>query len=70
VVELDGYAFHGDRSAFERDRLRDASLQLAGYRVLRVTYRRLRAEPALVAEAVRSLLGERASRSGRSSDRA
>jgi very-short-patch-repair endonuclease len=59
VVELDGYAFHGDRSAFERDRLRDAELQLAGYRVLRVTYRRLRAEPVEVAEAVRSLLSRR-----------
>jgi very-short-patch-repair endonuclease len=59
VVELDGYAFHGDRSAFERDRLRDAELQLAGYRVLRVTYRRLRAEPAEVVEAVRSLLSRR-----------
>lgn len=34
VVELDGYAYHRTRAAFERDRRRDADLQLAGYRVL------------------------------------
>lgn len=56
VVELDGYAFHRTRAAFERDRVRDTALQLAGYRVLRVTHRRLEAEPAAVTEAVRSLL--------------
>jgi hypothetical protein len=27
IVELDGYAFHGTRAAFERDRARDAELQ-------------------------------------------
>jgi hypothetical protein len=56
VVELDGYAFHSARVAFERDRIRDAAIQLAGYRVLRVTHRRLEAEPGAVVEAVRSLL--------------
>jgi very-short-patch-repair endonuclease len=56
VVELDGYAFHGNRPAFERDRVRDAALQLAGYRVLRVTHRRLETGPASVAAMVRSVL--------------
>ncbi|MBA2256229.1 MAG: type IV toxin-antitoxin system AbiEi family antitoxin domain-containing protein [Thermoleophilaceae bacterium] len=56
IVELDGFAFHRTRKAFEQDRVRDAALQLANYRVLRVTYRRLEAEPATVAETVRSLL--------------
>jgi very-short-patch-repair endonuclease len=56
VVELDGYEFHRTRAAFERDRARDAALQLAGYRVLRVTSRRLAGEPAAVAETIRSLL--------------
>lgn len=56
VVELDGHAFHRSRAAFERDRIRDAALQLAGYRVLRLTYRRLEAEPGVLAETVRSLL--------------
>jgi very-short-patch-repair endonuclease len=41
IVELDGYAFHGTRAAFERDRSRDVQLQLAGYRVLRITGRML-----------------------------
>jgi hypothetical protein len=56
VVELDGFAFHGARLAFERDRMRDAAIQLAGYRVLRVTHRRLEAEPGAVAGTVRALL--------------
>jgi len=41
VVEVDGYAYHGHRAAFERDRLRDAELQAAGYRVVRVTWRQV-----------------------------
>jgi very-short-patch-repair endonuclease len=56
VVELDGHRFHGTRAAFERDRVRDAELQVAGYRVLRVTHRRLLTQPHEVAAAVRSLL--------------
>lgn len=55
VVELDGYAFHRARGKFEDDRERDAILQLAGYRVVRFTYRRLEYEPAEVARIVRSL---------------
>jgi very-short-patch-repair endonuclease len=56
VVELDGHAFHHTRAAFERDRMRDATLQLNGYRVLRVTHRRLEAHPAQVTTIIRSLL--------------
>ena len=41
VVEVDGYAYHSTRAAFERDRRRDADLQALGYRVLRVTWRQL-----------------------------
>jgi hypothetical protein len=48
VVELDGYAAHGTLFAFEDDRERDRLLQLAGFRVIRVTWRQLQAdEPAL-----------------------
>jgi len=57
IVELDGYAFHHTRAAFERDRLRDAALQTAGHRVLRITYRRLSYEPDAVVAAIRALLG-------------
>ena len=57
VVEVDGYAYHGTRQAFERDRRRDARLLLAGYRVLRITWLRLTREPervvALIAAALR-----------------
>jgi very-short-patch-repair endonuclease len=56
VVEVDGYAFHSTRAAFERDRRRDGELQAAGYRVLRVTWRQLEDEPeALIAALARTL---------------
>jgi very-short-patch-repair endonuclease len=41
IVEVDGYAFHADRHAFERDRVRDASLNALGYVVMRVTWQQL-----------------------------
>jgi hypothetical protein len=56
VVELDSWEFHGDRGAFERDRERDAVLQAAGYRVVRITWRRLTDKPADVARLIRTLL--------------
>jgi very-short-patch-repair endonuclease len=58
VVEVDGWAFHGTRGAFERDRRRDADLQLAGYRVLRVTWRRLVAQPLAVAALLGAALAD------------
>ena len=59
AVQLDSYEFHRTRAAFERDRRRDAALQVAGYRVLHVTYRWLEDDPAAVVAAVRSLLSSR-----------
>lgn len=41
VIEVDGYAYHGDRESFERDRRRDARLVELGYVVIRVSYRQL-----------------------------
>jgi len=38
------------------DRIRDAGLQVAGYRVLRITWKRLHAEPQIVASTIRALL--------------
>ena len=35
VVEVDGYAYHGHRAQFERDRRKDLALTAAGYRVIR-----------------------------------
>ena len=57
VVELDSYGHHGNRSSFEEDRRRDAVLQIAGYRVLRITHRQLTERPAAVLHAIRALLG-------------
>ncbi len=48
VVEMDGWAFHGHRAAFERDRDRDQRLIAAGYRVIRITWRQLEREPFVV----------------------
>jgi hypothetical protein len=58
AVELDGLAFHATPMAFERDRERDVTLVLAGWRVLRFTWARLVREPDVVADAVlRALTG-------------
>lgn len=45
AVELDGAAFHGSRTARERDIRRDAALTAEGWVVLRFSYRRLTREP-------------------------
>jgi hypothetical protein len=58
MVEADSWSFHRHRAAFERDRLRDAAMQAKGYRVVRITHRRLEQEPAEVAAALRALLGD------------
>jgi very-short-patch-repair endonuclease len=52
VVELDGYAYHSDRGAFEADRRRDRDLQTRGYVVLRFTYREVVEEHEAVAAAL------------------
>ena len=56
IVETDGWAAHGTRAAFERDRRRDAQHTAAGWRVVRITIRRLEEEPEAVAEQLRRLL--------------
>jgi very-short-patch-repair endonuclease len=48
VVEIDGFEFHGDRLAFERDRARDAKLVALGFRVIRFTWPQLNEQPLLV----------------------
>jgi hypothetical protein len=59
IVELDGFSFHHHRAAFERDRARDAVLQAAGYRVIRITHQRLNREPSLLARQIRHLLSRK-----------
>jgi very-short-patch-repair endonuclease len=58
IVEVDGYRHHGDRSAFERDRARDAHLQSLGFRVMRFTHRQLTYERSTVVAALRPLVGQ------------
>jgi very-short-patch-repair endonuclease len=62
VVEVDGYAFHGTRAAFERDRLRDAELQADGYAVLRITWRQIVDAPQLTVTRIARVLGTRSAR--------
>jgi hypothetical protein len=56
VVETDGFATHGTRAAFERDRERDALMARIGLRVLRFTDRRVKRAPEDVADTVRAVL--------------
>ncbi|MFL5817513.1 MAG: endonuclease domain-containing protein [Conexibacter sp.] len=55
AVELDGWASHHTRHAFERDRERDAALTAAGWRVVRFTYRQVTARPDDVTQTLRRL---------------
>jgi len=48
VLEVDSFAVHGSRLAFERDRRRDQELAAHGYRTVRVTWRQLVEEPEAV----------------------
>jgi Protein of unknown function (DUF559)/Transcriptional regulator, AbiEi antitoxin len=56
VVETDSRAFHTSRRAFEHDRLRDQRLTLAGYTVVRFTWRQVTGDPAGVADTLEALL--------------
>jgi hypothetical protein len=57
IIELDSWSHHRSRTAFEDDRERDCALQLAGYIVLRITWRRLETEPQKVADQLRRRVG-------------
>ena len=65
AVELDAFETHGSREAFERDRLRQEDLKLAGIEMTRVTDARLRREPKSVLERVSRLLEQRRPLAGR-----
>lgn len=56
VVEADGWEFHRDREAFERDRIRDRDLLLDGLPTMRFTARQLRADlPGAVRDVARAV---------------
>lgn len=56
VVELDSRRWHQARSAMESDRTRDNRLVVAGWRVVRITWRQLLDDPAGVVALLRRLL--------------
>jgi very-short-patch-repair endonuclease len=59
AVELDVFATHGSRAAFERDRLRQEELKLAGIEMIRVTGPRFDREPEVVLARLAELLARR-----------
>ncbi|MEA2367772.1 MAG: hypothetical protein QOH38_490 [Thermoleophilaceae bacterium] len=59
IVEVDGWATHGTRAAFERDREKDVRLELADWTVVRFTWREVTRNPARVARRVAGLLSRR-----------
>jgi len=56
VVELDGWAYHHDRGAFQADRARDVGLVRAGWTVARFTHADVVDRSAHVADSLRELL--------------
>ena len=58
VVETDGGAAHRHRLAFHQDRRRDLDLELAGWHVIRITWRQVVEEPERVATLLRRRLDE------------
>ena len=61
VAELDGYAYHANRRAFETDRERDIVLAAAGHRSVRVTDWQLSEQRGDTAERFTALLDRSAS---------
>ena len=63
IVETDGHETHRTRSAFEEDRLRDQRLIVAGWTVIRITWRQLTQHPSEIIDRIAQLLSrERAAR--------
>lgn len=52
VLEVDGWATHSSRTAFENDRARRNALVLAGYTLLNFTWRQLQDQPEWVVSCV------------------
>jgi very-short-patch-repair endonuclease len=60
AVETDSWTWHRGRTAFERDRARDAVLAAAGYTTLRFTDRQIERAPGTVVAALATALRRRA----------
>jgi len=55
IMEIDGYAIHGTRAAFEHDRHRQNDLTRAGWTILRFTWDML-SEPDLIIDTIRATI--------------
>ena len=58
-IEVDGWAYHGSRRAFEADRARDADLAAAGWYVLRFTWHQVKHRSSWVAERIAAVVDQR-----------
>jgi hypothetical protein len=56
VLECDGYEFHRDRAAFQRDRRRWSALTRSGWKVIVVTWYDVTHDPAYLIDVMRDLL--------------
>ena len=56
AVEVDGFAFHSDHEAFQRDRVRQNDLALLGWQVLRFTWLDLTEYPERVLATIRAAI--------------
>jgi very-short-patch-repair endonuclease len=59
AVEFDGAAYHGSKEQRERDVRRDAELATLGILVVRLTHKRLHANPETVVTELVSILAAR-----------
>ncbi len=59
AIEVDGWAFHSDRSVFARDRRRQNAIALGGWQVLRFTWQDLTEQPQRVLAEIRRAVAER-----------
>ncbi|HEY5429612.1 MAG TPA: DUF559 domain-containing protein [Solirubrobacteraceae bacterium] len=59
IVELDGWEFHNDRTAFVDDRERDSEMLKRGYATMRVTWERLRDTAGGEAARLHEILSQR-----------
>lgn len=59
LIEGDSRRWHGTFDAFENDRTRDNAAQIAGWIILRITWRMIQTEPSTVIQTVKAALESR-----------
>lgn len=60
AIEVDGRAFHSDRTSFERDRWRQNALIVSGWLVLRFTWEQITQRPHEVIAVIQAAVAQRA----------